>query len=428
MHDALEGAIGQVGSIRVIGRSVRRYARAPKPIPDIARELNVDGVVTAGVTRSGDAVTLQVRLIRARPAEELLWAQDYNRHVRDVIAMHREVARTIAREARASVSADQESRLADAHPVNPRTYEAYLRGMALLNRSTQAEHQRGIAILEQVIAEDPGDALAYAGLSLGYATMGHGADPPPDAWQRARQTALRAVGLDPELAEAHAALADVKLYYEHDYAGAEREFRRANELNPSLAMNHYHYAWYLELMRRRDEAIEEHTRAQELDPLTPLHTAWLGALYYGKGRTDQGMAEAKKVLARDSMNALGLQILAEGYSRKRMHDSAIAIFQRAVSVSPASRWNLATAYIMAGRLDEARKIVAVLDSLPTNAFRAWNRALLHAQLGELDEAYRWAMYEPSHAWLPWFRTMDFMAAFRADPRYPEFLRRVKLPD
>jgi serine/threonine-protein kinase len=425
MHDALVGALGQIGSLRVTWRSTR-FLGDTKSIPEIARDLGVDGVVTATVLRGGDSVHLQVRLIRARAGEELAWAESYSTNVIGVLTLYGEVARAIARQARGEVTEEQESRLAAARTIDPETYEAYLRGMYFLQGTTAEDRRRGISYLEDAVARNPGDAHAYAGLALGYSTLGHGPAAPPDAWQRARAAAERAVTLAPELAEAHAALADVRLYYDNDWAGAEREFRRTIELNPSLALNHYHFAWYLALVGRYDEAYAEHQAAQELDPLTPAFTAHFGGLYLQQGRFDEAIAEARKVLDRDSVSWIGLGVLGEAYSLMGRHDEAIATLRRAAAINPSQRLGLGTAYARAGRTDDARRLLAEMAAEPPSAYGAFARALIHGDLGDLDDAFRLLDYRPAHAWLPWVRWWPGQEGLRKDPRYHALMRRLNL--
>ncbi|MFQ5889208.1 MAG: tetratricopeptide repeat protein [Gemmatimonadota bacterium] len=182
--------------------------------------------------------------------------------------------------------------------------------------------------------------MANAGLALGYVTVGHGPAQTPDTWARARAAAERALKLDSTLAEAHAALADIKLYYEWDWAGAEQAFRWANELNPSLAMNHFHYAWYLALVGRLDEAIVEHERAQELDPLTSSLSASLGWLYLYVGQYDVALNEARKALELNPNDSWGFLTLGVAYSLKGMHEEAIAAHEKAVAINPLWKWAL----------------------------------------------------------------------------------------
>jgi len=427
MRDALIGALGELGSVKLVWISSSDLARTRKSIPEIGRQLGVDGVVTAAVMRKGEELRLQVRLVQVQPVERLLWSQSYDRALSDVLALQRQVALAIATEIKAPLTADQSARLVHAPAVDPAAYEAYLRGMYYLNKSTPEDFERGLVYLQDAVDKDPASPQAYAGLAAGYATIGHGPGAPPDAWTKARAAATRAVGLDPNLAAAHFALADVKLYFENDWVGAEREFKRANELNPSLAINHYHYAWYLVLMGRLDEAISEHKVAQALDPLTPLHTAWLGGLYVIGKQNDDAIAEARKCLAMDDQYAMGLLILGRAYSYKGMHKEAIDALREATRVNGEWGYWLAGAYARAGRRDEARKMLAEFMAQPPTPWGAFGLALLYTALGDNDAAFRWLAFQPPHAWLPWVRVEAEFEGLRTDPRFPEFLRRLKLP-
>jgi tetratricopeptide (TPR) repeat protein len=328
------------------------------------------------------------------------------------------------------LTAEERQRWATARPVDPATYEAYLRGMHLLarGRGGRADRQRGLAILQEAIDRDPGNAHAYAGLALGYVTFGHGPMADADAWPRARAAALRAVTLDPNLAEAHSALAETRMYYEWDWAGAEQSFLRANELNPNLAMNHYHYSWYLALFSRWEEAIAEHKRAQELDPLTPQHTAYLGALYLYQDRFEEAIAEARKAIAfaPDAPAAWG--VLAAGLAATGQLEEAEAAINKGASINPAVLgFERAMFYAAHGRLDEARADVAKLEAQPPTPFSVWSLSQAHIALGNHDAAFKWLAHRPAHAFLPWIRVHPPFRAIRKDPRFAALMAEMRLP-
>ncbi len=420
MTEALITELSQIGALRVISRtSVMQYKKAPKPLPQIAQELNVDAIVEGSVLRAGDRVRITAQLIKAMP-EEHMWAQVFDRDLVDVLALHSEVARAIAGAIKVTLTPEQEARLAGARVVNPETYEAYLKGMYYVNRY---EIEKGLAYLNQAIEKNPADPLAYAGLALGYATIGHSVAPTPDAWPRARAAALRALRLDETLAEGHAALAFIKCYYERDWEGAEQAFLRADELNPNLAMNHYHYAWYLAVFGRLDEAIVEHKRAQELDPLTPLHTSWLGGLYWIGGDYEKAIEEVQKALELDPDNWGALHVLGHVLAETGMYEEAIAAHQKAGDLASLGR-----TYALAGRLDEARKILAELEEKEATPWGAFGLAVLYTALGEKDEAFRWLAYEPHHAWVPGVRVMPCFEPLWDDPRLKDLLQRMNLPE
>jgi serine/threonine protein kinase/Tfp pilus assembly protein PilF len=427
--DELIGHLGRIRALRVISFwSTQGYKGAMKPLAEIAKELSADALVEGTVQRVGSSVGLRVRLVKARPEERSLWEKSYDQTITDVLVMYSDVARAISQKINIKLTPQEETRFVSAGRVNPETYKAYLRGMSLLNGSTDEEFKKGMEYLRQAVDEDPADPMAYVGLAYGYVSLGHSPAAPPDAWQQAREAAQRALKLDPNLAEGYANIADVKLYYERDWKGAEQNFKRAMELNPSLAMNHYHYAWYLALMRRMDEAIVEHKRAQELDPLTPLHTAWLGGLYWMEGQYDKAIAEAKKCLKLNDNYALGLLITGFGYAGKGMYEEAIAAHRKAVEINPEWKYALARTYAMAGRKDEARKILVEYEKEEPSAFGAWALAIMYTALGENDKAFQWLNYRPTHGWLPWFSVDPEFYPLRTDPRFKELVRKWNLPE
>jgi serine/threonine protein kinase/Flp pilus assembly protein TadD len=427
--DELIGHLGRIRALRVISFwSTQGYKGAKKPLAEIAKELSADALVEGTVQRVGSSVGLRVRLVKALPEERSLWEKSYDQTITDVLVMYSDVARAISQKINIKLTPQEETRFVSAGRVNPETYKAYLRGMSLLNGSTDEEFKKGMEYLRQAVDKDPADPMAYVGLAYGYVSLGHSPAAPPDAWQQAREAAQRALKLDPNLAEGYANIADVKLYYERDWKGAGQNFKRAMELNPSLAMNHYHYAWYLALMRRMDEAIVEHKRAQELDPLTPLHTAWLGGLYWMEGQYDKAIAEAKKCLKLNDNYALGLLITGFGYAGKGMYEEAIAAHRKAVEINPEWKYALARTYAMAGRKDEARKILVEYEKEESSAFGAWALAIMYTALGENDKAFQWLNYQPTHGWLPWFSVDPEFYPLRTDPRFKELVRKWNLPE
>lgn len=426
IYDGLLGELAQLADLRIISRtSARSYRNSDKSIPDIARELSVDAVVEGSVERTGDEVTVRLRLVRAAPVEESVWAEAYSRDVRDVVAMYGDIARAIADGIESRISPSQESRFASAPAIDPRVYELYLRGTYHLNRLTPADVEAGLEYLHAAVDLDPANARVYAGLAEGYASIGHGFVSSADAWERARAAATRATTLDPALAEGHAALADVKLYYEWDWSGAEAAFLRADELNPNLALNHYHYAWFLALFDRFDEAIVEHRRAQSLDPLRPLHTAWLAQLHNLAGDYDEAIRQAEIALDLAPNHPAALISLGISYLQKGMPERAMEFHEQLAS-TPA-RWVLGATCARTGRLADARRIAAEVEAEGPTAFGSLGLVAIYAELGELDTAFRWLEHQPAHAFVPWVRNEMFFEGLREDPRFTAWLERMDLP-
>ena len=429
MHTALIGELAQISNIRVISRrSAMRFRDSDQTIPEIAAALGVDGVVEGSVIRQGDSVHLRVQLIEAVPVERHLWNQLFSCDTEEVLQMHSEVARAIAENLDIELTAGDEVLLASMPTISRETYEAYLKGMYYLNKGTQEDFQRGLAYFREAVDKNPADPLAYAGLALGYVTLGHSPAATPEVWDLARAAALRSVTLDSSLAEAWAALADMRVYYEWDWDGAQEAFENANALNPSLAMNHYHWAWFNLIFDRLDEAIVHHTEAQRLDPLTPLHTSWLGALYYMKGDYQRGIDEALKSLAFAPENISALLVLGEGYLNQGNIEEAIVTHERMAEINPAFAGILARTYAQAGREDDARRIAAALEADGVIPWTAFILAAIHVALDDKDEAFRWLNYRPAHAWLPWIRTSTWwFAPLHDDPRMEPLLAEMGLP-
>jgi serine/threonine protein kinase/tetratricopeptide (TPR) repeat protein len=427
MHDALIGELSQISALRVISRtSTLKYEGTTKSIPEIARELGVDAIVEGSVQRAGDSVRIQVQLIEARPAERHVWANAYGRDVRSVLALHGDVARAIAREIRVRLTPQEQTRLTSTRWVNPEAYEAYLRGSYLVNTLTRDGMESGLRYLQLAVEKDPDEPLAHAGLAVGYSLVGsHGASPPPDAFARAKESWLRALELDETVAEVHAALAEIKLYSDWDWPGAERSFLRALELNPNLAPAHAHYAWYLNLFGRQDEALAEMKLAQQADPLTALWTAWLGDLHWSVGEHDRAIEELKRSLEIDPNLAWAFYTLGFAYTMKGMYDEAIAANERAVAVNPEWGWVRAYANAAAGRSADARRLAADLEKRPVPD--ALNLSLIYATLGEKESAFRWldAAYQARHPFVPWY-VVHLLDPLRDDPRYRDMVKKLKL--
>jgi TolB-like protein/Tfp pilus assembly protein PilF len=428
VQEALTTELGQLpGLVRVTARgSTRRFKNVDTSPKEIARQLGVAAVVTGAVQRSGDNVRVTAQLLEAA-SDQPIWRGTFDRDVRQFLQLQNEMVAEIARALDLNLAAGDLQRLTRSRDVDPATHEAYLKGMDLVHRGNRPDRLKGLALLQEAVDRDRGNAHAWAGLAAAYATIGHSPAGSPEAWSRARAAATNAVTLDPNLAEGHAALADVKLYHEWDWAGAERSFLRANELNPNLAFNHYHYAWYLALFDRLDEAIAEHQRAQELDPFTPVHTAYLGTLYASAGRYDDALAEAKKAIEINENGPPGWIVLAGVSSALGRHDDAIKAGERLAANNPFQTFVLGLAYASAGRLQEAREVLAKLEAAPVTPFGAWGLANLHSQLGNLEQAIKWLEYEPHHAFVPWMRVAPELVPLRNTPGFSRMLERMKLP-
>jgi len=274
MTETLITDLGKISALRVISRtSVVQYKGTKKPLPEIARELNVDGSVEGTVSRSGNHFRITANLLQASP-EKHLWAESYDSEVGDVLALQGQVAQAIAREIQVKLTPEEQKLLGNARPVDPQAHDDYLKGRYLCDKDTREPMEKGIKYFELAIEEAPSDPLGYAGLANCYALVSWGGDiflgdlSAAETMPKARDAALQALRLDENLAEAHTSLACVEMILNWNWAGAEREFKRAIELNPSYTPAYVLYAHLLAAMGRTDESVAEAKRALELDPFS----------------------------------------------------------------------------------------------------------------------------------------------------------------
>ena len=283
--DELTTDLAKISSLRVISRgSVLQFRGKQVPLPEIGRLLNVQAIVEGSVTRSGDRVRVTAQLIDAA-ADRHLWAESYERSVKDLLGLQREVAAAIADRIQARLTVRERAMLASTEHVNPDAYLAYIKGRAFWNQRTRPALEKGVASFEEAIGADPAYARAYAGLADCYTALGYGSYLPPKvAFMKAEEAAARAIALDASLADPHASLGYAKLYYDWDFAGANLEFQRALALDPNGVTALDWHSVYLTAMGRFDEARSEILRARELDPLSVATNTDVGFVDYYSGR------------------------------------------------------------------------------------------------------------------------------------------------
>ena len=430
MTDAMITELSKVGDLRVISRtSSMRFKDAGRSLPEIAEELGVTGIVEGSVARDGDRVRITAQLIHAG-TDTHLWAESYESDLADILRVQSEIASAIAHEIEIALTPAEAARLASARPVDPVAYEAYLRGNFSINQMTPEGFERGLALLQEAVERDPENPLPYAGLARGWSLLAsHTPDPPPTAFDRARDAYNRAIELDPDFAEAHAAVAERKLYLENDWEGAEGAFRRALELNPSLPGTHAHYGWYLNLFDRQDEAVAEMERAVELDPLTPLWAAWVADVHSFGGDFEAAEEAAREAIEVNPDFPWSHSSLAVALAGQGEFEEAIEILEatpRNPSANPYREFKLGQLYATTGRIEDARRIAAELAADP-NPLDALALVIVHSALGDDDEAARWLDFEPAHPWIPWLRNWPFFGSFAEDPRFRERIEALGLP-
>ncbi len=434
MTDALIAQLSQISGLhRVISRtSIMVYKDVRKPLPEIARELNVDVVVEGTVLRAGDRVRITIQLIDALK-DRNMWAKDYERNLGDVLALQKEVAQSIANEIKLVLKPEEEARLASKQPVNPRALDALLKGTSHSGKMTVEDLILAKQSFEQAIDIDPNFAQAHASLARVYIQLSLIASLPiEETFPKAKAAAEKALKLNESLGEAHAALASAMAMYDWDWLGADQAFRRALELQPGSSSIHASYGWFLSWMGRHDEAIAESRRSVELDPFSAGPITNLSMVLSMARQFDEALEAAKRAIEMAPIYNLAYERLAEAYKGKGMHKETITALQKTVDLSGGSLlWKscLGHAYAVAGRKDEAIKILNELIA-PSNQGKVFseNIAWIYLGLGEKEKALLWLekafdAHDPNMTLLKVWPAWD---PLRDDPRFKTLLKRMNL--
>ena len=435
MTDALIADLAKIGALKVISRtSVMQYKGARKPLREIAAALGVGAVVEGSVQRSGRRVRINAQLINAA-TDRHLWAETYERDLGDILDLQSEVASAIARKILVKLTPRERTRLGSAGRVNPEAHESCLKGRHFWYQRTPESVSKGLDYFRQAVAADPSYACAWAGIADSYIVDGgrYLSVPPDVAYSRARDAAEKAVELDDELAEAHTSLAAVLTDYDWDWAGADREYRRAIELNPSYVTAHSWYAEQLSRMGRHKEAIHEAGVARDLDPLSlaaNMVVAWI--LFFAR-RYDRAISEAEKTLELDPDYATAHRILGWAYEETGSYERAIAAHLKASELSqsaPSFKGQLGRAYALAGRREQAREILdEMLELARRTPVSSFDVCLIHLALGDADLAMEWLhqAYEDHSDHLPYLKVNPRIDALRADARFQALIGRMRFP-
>ena len=434
MTEALITDLGKISALRVISRtSVMQYKVTKKPLPQIGRELNVDAVLEGTVARSGNRVRITANLLHA-PTDRHLWAEAYESDLSDVLAMQDEVARAIANEVRIKLTPQEQRRLASARTVNPEAYELYLKGRYEWDKRTKEGLSKGLEYFQQAINLAPNYALAHSGVADSYIVLGNnGLVPSVDAYPKARAAALKALGLDENLAEPHASLARVLEDYDWDWLAAEREHQRAIELNPNYATAHHWRALGLALTGRDKEALAEIQLARKLDPLSMIINANIALVLYFGHQYDRAIVEARRALELEPNNAWAHGYLGLIYLQKGMHKESLAEFRtlQTSSLADSPAYALfAGARAAAGNHEEALKIVGQLKRQSKQGYISPSYiAKAYLALGDKDEALAWLQkgLDDHDGPMVSLKVDPELDPLRSDPRFQDLLRRMNFP-
>jgi eukaryotic-like serine/threonine-protein kinase len=435
MTEVLLNNLSRIRALKVISRtSVMQYKGVKRPLTEVANELGVDAIVEGSILRVGGRVRIVVRLIDAIQDRQI-WSETYERDLGDILALQSDLAHTIAEQIEVELTPQERAHLSRAgQRIDPAVHEAYLRGRYFWHKRTAESVRRGLACFEQAIELDPGYAPAYAGVADSYIVDGgrYLDVEPKIAYGRAGAAAMMAVQLDDSLAEAHTSLAAVLTDFDWDWRGADREYRRAIELNPNYATAHSWYAEQLSRMGRHDEAVTEARRALELDPVSIFGNMLVAWILYFARRYLEAIAQATRTLELDPDYATALRILGWAYEETGQYEEAIQAHARARDLTgrrPNFTAQLGRAYALAGRFEEARGILAELvETSRTSYVSALDIAIIHAALGEFETALGWMerAYGERSDHLPYIRVNPRLDALRGHVRFRDLLERMGL--
>jgi len=437
MTDALITDLSQISSLKVISRtSIMRYKKTDKSLPEISRELNVDGIVEGTVQRFGDRVRITAQLIHG-PSDKHLWANSYERNVQGVLSLQAEVARAIADEINVRLTPQEQTRLTPTRPVRLEALEAYLQGRYHyqqakdlsfhhgMKRRHEEEHGKAVKYFQQAVAEDPNYAPAYVAMAESWTSPGF---PLQRMELKAKEAISKALAIDPTLAEAHADLGRIE-FYDWNWSAAEREYRRAIELNSNLAKAHAYYADYLEAVGRLDEYMKEAEQSQALDPDNGS-VAWV---YYARHQFDRFIELKRNDIERQHLTPWTHLDLGYGYERAGMYKEAVEEWKETMSefgyMDLAE--DLRRGYAAAGFKGAMREWVAGLEALSKRDEGAPPEVLayIYAILGEKDRAFAWLnkAYEQRRYPMPYLKTDPNWDDIRSDPRFADLVQRMRLP-
>jgi serine/threonine-protein kinase len=435
VQDEILTRLAKVADLKVIARtSTQKFKSAPTDLREVAKQLDVTNILEGSVQKVNDQVRVNVQLINALTNAHL-WAEIYDRKLTDIFAVESDIAKTIADTLQAKLTGSEKQMMAAQPTTDTTAYELYHKGRSLWGKRTGDNIPRAIAFFEQAIARDPNYALAYAGLASAYilSPFYTGADR-REAGSKAKEAALKALRLDPNLAEAHAALGKVLFFSEIDLAGATREYKRAIELKPNDADAHH---WFsndsLAALGQFDEAIAEGKRSVELDPLSIVINADLGETFFYARRFDESVAQLRKTLEIDPTSFYAHYNLGIALQAKGDLSGAITEYEKAKQLSdnPAVATFWAQAKAHAGDKDAARRMLSELDQISQHReVVGYLRALLYLSLNNKDEALRWleqGYEERDGSNICWINVDPLLDSLHGDPRFEALVQKVIAP-
>lgn len=433
--ESIINSLSQLPQVRVVARSlVFRYKGKQIDALKIGRELAADVVLVGRVVVLGNKLIIRVELDEVSTGWQV-WGEHYHTTLSDILTVQDEVATNISTKLHIKLTEEEKKRLGKHYTDNPEAYENYLKGRYYWNKRTGAGYEKAIEYFEQAIKLDPGYALAHSGLADSYVAFDfYGVLPPWKTSPKAKKAAIAALLINDSLAEAHTSLACIKMMYERDWSGAEKEFKRAIELDPNYAQARNWYSHFLMAMGRIEESLAENELALKLDPLDDSINQYLGWHYLHARQFDRAIGQLEKTLTENPEFFLARVTLGMAYEQNGELDKAIAEFQKAYELEKNNivRGFLGHAYAMAGDREEAQKILKELEELSERVYvPPYSIALIYTALSETDNAFEWfeKAYAAQNEWLNWLKIAPEVDSLRADPRFTDLLLRLNLiPD
>jgi len=433
--ESINNSLARLPGLKVIPHSVASHYKGKAiDVQKVGDELRVQAVLTGRIGQRGDNLTVGVELDDVRDGKQL-WGQQYNRKLADLLAVQNEIASGVSQELRSQLSAADQQKLTKGSTDSPEAYQLYLKGKYYTDRLTKDGLVKGVDYFHQAIAVDPNYGRAYSGLAYNYMQQVDWFMPPSEAGPKAKDAAERALAIDDSDAGAHLSLAIEKQWCEWNWATAERELKRAIELNPNNVEAHAFYSWFLAPMGRNEEALAEAKRSLQADQLSAIGNFILGSILVFTRQWDPAIAQLRSAQELDPTFWLDPIYLGRAYEQKGMLPEAITQFQRARELEQdnAETWSgLAHAYAITGKRAEALQILGHLKELSAHSYVApYNVAVIYAGLGEKDQAFAWlerAYKERSYYMAAYLTTDARLDSLRADPRFADLRRRVGFPE
>jgi serine/threonine protein kinase/tetratricopeptide (TPR) repeat protein len=430
--ESINNSLTQMPDLKVIPYSVAlHYKGKPVDIQKTGDALRVQTLLTGRVAQHGDNISIGVELDDVRNGKQL-WGQQYNGKVGDLLRVESDIAREVSQRLRSQHFTSDQQKLALGSTENPEAYQLYLKGEHYTSKFTKDGFDKGLSNLNQAIAIDPNYALAYSALAYNYINQDDWFITPKTAGPKARQAAQKALELDESNAEAHVVLAIESQWYEWDWAGAEREFKRAIELNPDNADARGYYSWFLPIMGRGDEAVAEAKRGLQTDPLSTGLNGNLGSVFVFTHQWDKAIEQLRTSIDLDPNYWFDHYFLGRAYEQKRRFPEAIAAFKQGISLGGVTEvWSsLGHVYAVAGKRADAQKVLDHLKELSVHEYVApYNFAVIYAGLGDKDEAFVWLnrAYQERSYLLTYLTVDERLDNLHSDPRFDELRRRIGLP-